>query len=548
MGDRWPRRGQGWINMSIATPMAKMVAALILVLAAGLFVREARAAQETRVALVLANANYQTTRDLPNALRDATLIGRTMRSVGFTVTTGVDLTQAGMQKALRDFSIAAAKADVALIYYAGHGIEVDGMNYLVPVDASLGSPNEVEFEAIPLDLAMRSVQRARRLKIVLLDSCRDNPFMSKWNVPGAEATTRSVGGRGLAPIHEPPGETLVSYAARAGSRAADGKANENSPYARAVARRISESGAEISLVFRRIRDDVLAETANQQEPFTYGSLSGSEFYFVPKGARLTAGPDPAKGKKPGETFRDCPDCPEMMIVPPGRFMMGSDPQDEGATGEESPKRAVTIDRAFAVGEYEVTFAEWDACVRAGGCSGYRPDDAGGGRGSFPVVNVGWTDAQEYIKWLNIRTGRTYRLLSEAEWEYAARAGTTTPYPWGDKPSHDFANHGNEKDFRGLVLGRDKWKDSAPVGSFPANPFGLHDMHGNVWEWTDDCWNESYVGAGGDRRSRTSGDCSRRALRGGSFNFPRRYSRSVARFGDSAAHRYLIYGFRVARDL
>jgi len=308
----------------------RILLGVVTVVILGLLSLRSDAAQEVRVALVIGNTDYANTRDLPNAVRDAALVGTTLTKVGFSVTPLTNLSQADMTTALRNFLRTAATADVALVYYAGHGIEVDGVNYLVPVDALLGSPDEVRFGTIPLDLVMNAVQKARRLKLVVLDSCRDNPFKPKWDTTATPGGSRSTtGGRGLAPIQEPPSDTLVAYAARAGSTAADGNENDNSPFARALTRRMAEPGAEVSIVFRRVRDDVLAATGNKQEPFTYGSLSGQEFYFVPKGARLAAGPDPAAGKKPGESFRDCPDCPEMVVVPPGRFTMGSPETEAG---------------------------------------------------------------------------------------------------------------------------------------------------------------------------------------------------------------------------
>lgn len=175
--------------------------------------------------------------------------------------------------------------------------------------------------------------------------------------------------------------------------------------------------------------------------------------------------------RPGETFRDCDDgCPEMVVVPAGAFMMG-----EGGRAKK-----VTIPRSFAVGKFEVTFAEWEVCVAAGDCKGNQsPADRGWGKGRQPVINVSWNDAQEYVAWLSRKTAKTYRLLTEDEWEYAARAGTTTTYAWGNEVGNGNANcSGCGSQWDG--------KQTAPVGSFKANGFGLHDMHGNVLEWVEGC--------------------------------------------------------------
>ncbi len=246
--------------------------------------------------------------------------------------------------------------------------------------------------------------------------------------------------------------------------------------------------------------------------------------------------------------RDCPECPEMVVVPPGSFVMGSPASEEGRLDLEGPQRTVTIARAFAVGRFEVTFAEWDACVADGGCNGYRPSDEGWGRGNRPVINVSWNDAQAYVQWLSNRTGKRYRLLSEAEWEYVARAGTTTAYPWGSSASHEFANYGKDGCCDGLAQGRDRWVNTAPVGSLPANRFLLHDMHGNVAEWTEACSNESYAGAPSDGSAWRSGECSRRVLRGGSWvSYPQNL-RSARRNRNDPSNRNDFNGFRVARTL
>ncbi len=245
--------------------------------------------------------------------------------------------------------------------------------------------------------------------------------------------------------------------------------------------------------------------------------------------------------KPGETFRDCVDCPKMVVIPAGNFMMGLAESDNAGLADERPRHRVTIPRAFALGKYEVTFAEWDACVRAGGCN-HRPKDWGGwGRGNRPVMNVSWDDAKAYVRWLSRQTGQAYRLPSEAEWEYAARAGTTSRYHWGDSVGRGNANCNG--------CGS-RWEKSgtAPVGSFSANRFGLYDMLGNVWEWEDDCWNDSYRGAPTNGRAWTSGQCSSFVLRGGSWLTRTWDLRSANRWIGTAGERYDDIGFRVARTL
>ncbi|MDE0077675.1 MAG: SUMF1/EgtB/PvdO family nonheme iron enzyme [Caldilineaceae bacterium] len=228
---------------------------------------------------------------------------------------------------------------------------------------------------------------------------------------------------------------------------------------------------------------------------------------------------------------------DMVSIPAGIFRMG-DLSGEG-WDDEQPVHSVTLS-AFRLGKYEVTFAQWDACVADGGCNGYTPDDHGRGRSNRPVMDVSWDDVQSFIDWLNGKTRGKFRLPSEAEWEYAARAGTTTKYSWGDDIGSNRANCDNDN------CG-DSWDYTAPVGSFPANAWGLHDMHGNVYEWVQDCWNDNYEGAPTDGSAWTSGDCGRRVVRGGSWNDSAWNLRSAYRNRGARADRSHNLGFRLAQD-
>ncbi len=237
---------------------------------------------------------------------------------------------------------------------------------------------------------------------------------------------------------------------------------------------------------------------------------------------------------PGETFKECGPCPEMVVIPAGAFMMGSPASEEWRGGDEGPRHRVAIPRAFALGRFEVTFAEWDACVAGGGCDAYRPPDRGWGRGNRPVVNVDRDGAKAYARWLSRQTGADYRLPSEAEWEYAARAGTTAARYWGAAIGLDRANcDGCGGPWNG---GR-----TAPVGSFDANAFGLHDMLGNVWEWVEGCWSARYGAPAGET-------CGTRVVRGASwFNEPS-IVRAANRLALDPRFRSSNVGFRIARTL
>ena len=276
----------------------------------------------------------------------------------------------------------------------------------------------------------------------------------------------------------------------------------------------------------------------------------------------------------GETFRDAlrsgGSGPEMVVVQAGSFRMGCvspasseverprtllptwlrrraappplrpPPTSVDCEDDEKPAHEVTIPRALAVGTYEVTFDEWDTCVSAGGCD-HRPDDEGWGRGRQPVMDVSWEDAREYVAWLSSETGTPYRLLSESEWEYAARAGVSAAYNWGNQVGSGRANCdgcGSQWDS----------KTTAPVGSFAANAWGLHDMHGNVEEWVEDCWNLDYSDAPSSGGAWLSGYCPRRVLRGGSWNSYPSEIRSARRFSMPTDSRRNTRGFRVARTI
>lgn len=240
--------------------------------------------------------------------------------------------------------------------------------------------------------------------------------------------------------------------------------------------------------------------------------------------------------------QDCGLCPRIISIPAGTFVMGTPESETGHTAYEWPQHRVSIG-AFALGVYPVTFVEWDACVTDGGCNGYIPDDRGWGRGQRPVINVSWSDAQSYVVWLTRRTGKRYRLPTEAEWEYAARAGTTTVRDWGDA-----IGAGNA-----TCSGCGSWwddKQTAPVGQFRPNAFGLYDMLGNVGNWVEDCIKgNNYLGAPSDGQAQTSGSCEKRIIRGGGWgSFASPNIRAGSRGALTPNSRRNQDGFRVARTL
>ncbi|CAG9174825.1 Hercynine oxygenase [Cupriavidus laharis] len=243
-------------------------------------------------------------------------------------------------------------------------------------------------------------------------------------------------------------------------------------------------------------------------------------------------------RKPVEVkgeIHDCPACPVLVSLPAGSFTMGSNASDPA----EKPPHHVTISQPFAIGRYEVTVEQWNACVDTGGCD--RIATVANSAKTAPIRDVSWDDAQQYVGWLSKTTGKTYRLPTEAEWEYAARGGTASAFWWGDQMRKGTANC---KDCG------DPWSQDAPanVGSFAANPFGLYDVNGSVWEWVSDCWHSSYKNAPTDGRSWDEASCGARVIRGGSWREGTSYMVSSTRFKYSASVRQSQNGFRVARDI
>ena len=296
---------------------------------------------------------------------------------------------------------------------------------------------------------------------------------------------------------------------------------------------------------------------------------------------------PRAAQRPGAVFQDCADCPHMVVVPAGEFTMGSPAAEIGRGLDEGPQRQVQIARPFALGRSEVTVAEFRRFVeeagyrteaerdtRAQGCAGFiYADPAAPDPGSppytswrspglaqaqadtHPVLCVSWNDARAYAQWLQKKTGKRYRLPSEAEWEYAGRAGSGSSRYWGDDPVQAcrYANVADQSRFQTWSFGQkhdctDGHYFTAPVGGYAPNRFGLYDMIGNVWEWTEDCWNASYAGAPADGSAWLAGDCTQRVLRGGSWSTVPRYARSATRFRNPADYRDNLTGFRLARPL
>jgi formylglycine-generating enzyme required for sulfatase activity len=573
--------------------------------------------------------NLPAIEQLQKAVNDARAVGAALRQLGFDTAIEENVARLAFTRAWQRFLNRLEPGDTAALFFAGHGVEIGGLNYLLPRDVPrvvVGEDRVLAEASIRFNTLMDDLREKKvRVALFIVDACRDNPFR--------DGSGRSVGGtRGLARIEAAEG-SFVMYSAGAGEQALDrlpgADTSPNSVYTRTLLPILASPGLSLQDIAIRVRRQVVeaARTAGRKQTPAYydqivgdlvlkaGAAAEAKPAAVPapqvsdlerdwaavrdtssvamleafiarhkvtfqaslaeariaelkrlaeanKVAVVTPPPpevvEPATGGAPdaaltlGRVFRDCAECPEMVVVPAGSFSMGSPENEVGRYGDEGPQHLVTIARPFAVGRFEVTFTEWNACVAAGGCS-HRPNDEGGGGGNRPVINVSWNDITKgYLPWLSRKTGKAYRLLTEAEWEYAARAGTTGRWSFdGDETRLCvYANHADRT--ASYTWSNTRCSDgvggAAEVGRYRPNAFGLHDMHGNAWEWVQDCWNDTYNGAPLDGSAHTAGDCSFRVLRGGSWGSLPRDLRSAHRNRNTPAHRVNGLGFRVGRAL
>jgi formylglycine-generating enzyme required for sulfatase activity len=634
--------------------MQRIVWMAFVLLVAALGAASAAQAQK-RVAFVVGTDKYDNldkTKQLQRAVNDARAVGAAFKALGFEVVAAENLTRGQFNSEWQRFLDKLSAGDTAAIYYAGHGVEIEGLNFLLPrdiPDIKFGRQEQIKRESLSLaEILLDLRTRSPEIALVILDACRDNPLMPD--------EMRSAGTRsgGLAPLKgEPPKGTFIMYSAGAGESALDRLPGNdpdprNSIFTRKLLPLLGVKGLALHDLARQLRADVLqlastvphtqrpayydgvigryclagceaaAEAPRRAEPSSVeGQLSEAartwetlrhsanvadleafatrylDTYFaglakvriedlkrtqtMSKAAAdaerralqsiakyneflkrmdaeaTTEIAKPSDGLKPGVVFRDCPNCPDMVVVPAGDLLLGSPAGEEGRSGDEGPQRKVTIARPFAVGKFEVTFTEWEACVNGSGCAANKnPSDSGWGRSKRPVIDVTWHHATQYAAWLSRTTDKAYRLLTEAEWEYAARGATNssalqTPFATGATVIADQANYNSEYAYSTGKTAVKRGK-TIEVGSFPGNAFGLHDLHGNVWEWVQDCYKDTYVGVPTDGSAVTSTECSLRVVRGGSWlNYPW-YLRSASRGRYVPTDRFNIIGFRVARTL
>jgi formylglycine-generating enzyme required for sulfatase activity len=509
-----------------------------------------------RVALVIGNAAYPNAGTaLSTTISDAHSMADELRRSSFEVDVKENLGKEEMRRAIDAFLGKIRKDVTALFYFSGYGSEAGGETYLFPVNAQVWSETDLRREGFGLEqLVADMYRRGAKVKIVIIDAARQNPFERRFRASPA----------GLTALDAPEG-TLAMFSTVPGKLIYDGS-GASSVFMSELIKQLRVPGLTAEAAFNRTRVAVSHASNNEQVPWVASSLS-DEFYFgasPPAGAGPAPPPAPRPGPapaprspvastqttapsaptaapaepvrgdaRPGESFRDCEGCPEMAIVPAGSFDMGSN------VDYENPVHRVTFARQFAIGRHEVTFDEWDRCVEDQGCTS-QPDDRGWGRGDHPVINVTWDEAKAFTDWLSQKSGQTYRLPSEAEWEYSARGGTTTAYWWGRDVGSRQAN------CRECNTG--SGQQTSPVGSYKPNAFGLYDTAGNAAEWVEDCWNDNYRGAPKDGSAWAAGECRLRVLRGGAYDSQAKSVRSTARFRYDSDVRYPANGFRVLREL
>ena len=636
--------------MRIRGTMVAVIAAAAMLFSA--FAGGARSGE--RVALVIGNSAYDGDALLINPEHDAADMAQVLGELGFHVIRGTNLDLESFEAKLAEFTAATRGAEAALLFYAGHGLQLEDRNYLVPIGTRIEQKWHLERRTIRLDNILSEMRGETNL--VFLDACRDNPL--------ADDLVRSMGlnrsylarHRGLARVDTPTQNgSLIAYATQPGNVALDGR-GRNSPFTTALLEHIRTPGLSATDLLTKVAGVVKELTSGKQEPW-YSSMGLDEiFYFVeatpetepktepadrPEAAKeafeearridtipayqaiiehypdevyakfarneidrirkqadmsdestiatesvssnSVASPglsDPPTSAPPGvppdspgsppgvgDVIRDCPDvCPELVVLKAGSYRMG------GTRRDEKPRHEVRMEKRLAIGRHEVTRREYAAFVEdtgwttKGSCDSH-PKAPATGRSwrspgydqdeNHPVVCVSWEDATEYVRWLSRKTRKDYRLPSESEWEFAARAGTEDSRHWGEDPSAACA-YANVTDRTAKELDR-HWKThecsdghvyTSPVGSFSPNGFGLYDMMGNTWEWTEDCWHDSYRGAPWDGSAwNRSGNCDQRVARGGGwYASPPSQVRSAERFKLDSSRRTTYIGFRIARTL
>ena len=480
-------------------------------------------ADQKRFALIVSNQDYpKSVGRLEATHRDGEILCQALSQVGFDVRHVRDVNLQQFRREVLEYVRrlhGAGDQGVGFFYFSGHGAvaEKGGDNYLIPIKADVKFAHELRLLGYRLGEIVNAISdTGGKANFIVIDACRTLAIPSP---------TR--GTRGLTPVNE-EGGVFLAFSTAPGQVALD-----KHYFSEALAKEIQVADRPAYVAFRSVRRRVLKDTNHSQFPWMRDGLVNA-FYFKQKTGTpnyTVAGPAPkiAQGK-PIFKDKDCDVCPEMMVL--------NAPAGDGKNNGDGTRNV-----PFAIALKEVTFEEWERCVADGACRGYRPDDAGWGRGKRPVINVSWRDAQSYVAWLSEKSGRKYRLPSEAEWEFAARGDADTTYFFGDDPRQlcSYANGGDFNHFTGIPCSDDKKFGTNEVADYRANKFGLYDTAGNVWELVDACMADG-------RPTKSSADPCTRVAKGGSWKSSAWALRPQARKSVSADLKSYTIGFRVARSI
>ena len=486
-----------------------------------------------RLALVIGNGDYSGS-PLRNPVNDAHDMAATLRSLDFEVMEKTNLNKRNLEEAAESFEDMIRSDDVALFYYSGHGLQVNGSNYLIPLEASIDEENDVRYEAVELDRILEKLAKAK-LNIIILDACRDNPFRRM----------RSAG-KGLAQIATNKVGTFIAYSTAPGSVASDGT-GRNSPYTKHLIEQM-QTGLKIEETFKEVRKSVISETRSKQVPWDASCLA-DDFYFCMSCAPMTTEPVITKpvAQKPvisgGSDYTSSMGI-DMVYVEGGTFQMGS----TSGKDNEKPVLSVTVSD-FYIGKYEVTQGEYEAVMD------WNPSKFKQSGKDAPVEQFSWYDAVEYCNKLSDKEDKQkcysdsgndikcnfnangYRLLTEAEWEFAAKGGNKgNGYKYaGSNTITEVTEYEGNND-----------ESTKPVGGKQANELGVYDMSGNVWEW---CW-DWYGDYSSDSQDNPRGSLlgSNRMRRGGSWNISASSCRTAYRGSNSPGFCSYSFGFRIACSL
>jgi formylglycine-generating enzyme required for sulfatase activity len=547
---------------------------------------------EARFALVIGNGGYRHVDNLPNAVNDASDVAAKLSGLGYQVDLNLDADLPGMTRAISAWMrrLSEDRSSEGFFWYAGHGIQAAGENYLLPVDIDADDEAGIVYGSYPLGRLLLSLEQTakNKLNVVVLDACRDNPFR---NLAGGN---RGLS-RGFVTVEHPPQDIFIMFSTAPGTVAADGEGKRNSPFTEAFLQYM-DSGEILPVMAGLVTRETMRLTGGKQRPYQNGSIVSELYYSLLPGASVTNPAVPDTDVPRSTVLASRPETAEpptaaisytyyMASVPSGSFSMGSPGMELDRVEFRERLHEVQLS-AFSLGSREVSLGEFRRFVeetgyrttaeRAGGAFAYNETsseweftaDADWRRPGFaqgedhPVVNVSWFDAVEYCNWLSQKEGLRpayavsgedvrwdksadgYRLPTEAEWEYACRAGTTTPFSTGQRISTSQANYNGNFPYANGNQGLYR-KGSSPVASFPPNGWGLYDMHGNAWEWCWDYYDLYEREPVTDPAGPDSGE--HRICRGGSWSSYAKNLRSAARSGDFPDAAVSNIGFRMARN-